>query len=302
MPLFVVPGARAEDLELVGRRIRERLREHTSPRHVPDEIVFVPALPHTRTGKKLEVPVKRLLAGQRTAEVVSRSAVDDVDALQWLVDFSEERAAREADDAVQPTDDYRNWRVYSEQRMSRILSAALETFSDHGYHGTTIRQLAERAGLSVPGVYHHYRSKQDILFDLMMVVIDESIERSRYALKEASASPREQFDVFVESLLRFHMNRQKGAVLSATELRSLTPEHRARYVARRDEQQRMLDVIVSDGVEMGQFHTDHPGDASRAITSLCLGVAAWYATDGELPEDEFLNRYLKIARAIVEVR
>jgi acetoacetyl-CoA synthetase len=301
MPLFVVPDGRAEDHELVGRRIRERLREHTSPRHVPDEIIFVSSLPHTRTGKKLEVPIKRLLAGQSTAEVVSRGAVDDPDALQWFVQFARERAERDANDVVEPTDDYRNWRTYSEQRISRILSAALEAFAEKGYHGTTTRELAERSGLSVPGIYHHYRSKQDILFDLMMVVIDESIERSRYALKDAGDRPREQFDVLVESLLRFHMNRQKGAVLSANELRSLTPDHRARYVARRDEQQRMLDVIVSDGVDVGEFHTPHPGDASRAITSLCLGVAAWYTADGELPEEEFLNRYLGIARSIVEV-
>ncbi len=233
--------------------------------------------------------------------MVSRSAVDDADALQWFVDFAEERTALEAQEVVEPTDDYRNWRTYSEQRISRILAAALDAFAEKGYHGTTTRQLAERSGLSVPGIYHHYRSKQDILFDLMMVVIDESIERSRYALKEAGGSPQAQFDALVESLLLFHMKRQKGAVLSANELRNLTPEHRARYVARRDEQQRMLDVIVSDGVEAGEFRAAHPGDASRAITSLCLGVAVWYTADGELPEDEFLRRYQDIARSIVRV-
>ncbi len=300
MPLFVVPSERVEDQELVERRIRDRLRERTSPRHVPDEVIFVSSLPHTKTGKKLEVPIKRLLAGHGTAEVVSRGAIDDADALQWFAEFAKERAELEAQEVFEPTDDYRNWRTYSQQRLSRILRAALDAFAEKGYHGTTTRQLAERSGLSVPGIYHHYRSKQDILFDLMMVIIDESVERSRYALKDAGDSPHAQFDVLVESLLRFHMQRQKGAVLAATELRSLTPEHRARYVARRDEQQRMLDVIVSDGVDAGDFQTEHPGDASRAITSLCLGVAVWYTADGELPEDEFLQRYQDIARSIIQ--
>ncbi|MFI5429282.1 hypothetical protein [Aeromicrobium sp. UC242_57] len=135
----------------------------------------------------------------------------------------------------------------------------------------------------------------------MMVVIDELIERSRYALEEAGDEPRAQFDALVDSLLLFHMNRQKGAVLSANEMRSLTPENRNRYVSRRDEQQRMLDIVVSDGVENGDFKTPHPGDASRAITSLCLGVSSWYRADGELPEDEFLNRYRGIAQSIVGV-
>ncbi|WP_456697745.1 acetoacetate--CoA ligase [Aeromicrobium sp. P5_D10] len=301
MPLFVVSDDTAGDRELVERRIRDRLRERTSPRHVPDEVVFAPALPRTKSGKKLEVPIKRLLAGRSPSDVVSRGAVDNLDALQWLVDFAEERAAMAGEEAVEPTDDYSNWRTYSTQRISRILAAALDAFAEKGYHGTSTRQLAERAGLSVPGIYHHYRSKQDILIDLMMVVIDELIERSRYALEEAGDDPRAQFDALVDSLLLFHMNRQEGAVLSANEMRSLTPENRTRYVSRRDEQQRMLDIVVSDGVESGEFKTPHPGDASRAITSLCLGVASWYRADGELPEDEFLSRYRDIARSIAGV-
>jgi acetoacetyl-CoA synthetase len=298
MPLFVVLDDAARDEEDVRQRIRERLREHTSPRHLPDEVIFLPALPHTTTGKKLEVPVKRLLAGRPIGDVLGQGAVDDLAAVQWLADFAEKRAARE-EEVVEPTDDYRNWRVYSQQRISRILAAALDAFAQKGYHGTTTRQLAERSGLSVPGIYHHYRSKQDILFDLMMVVIDELIERCRYALEEAADDPLAKFDAIVESLLLFHMHRQKGAVLSANETRSLTAEHRDRYTARRDEQQRMLDVVVSDGVGAGIFHTPHPGDASRAITSLCLGVAVSYRSDGELEEDEFLNRYRTIAQAIV---
>lgn len=301
MPLFVVLEATTEASELVDRQIRERLRERTSPRHLPDEIIFVPALPHTKTGKKLEVPIKRLLAGRPAAGVVSLSAVDDVEALQWFIDFAVERESRLNENALEPTDNYSNWRTYLPQRISRVLAAALDAFSEKGYHGTSIRQLAEKAELSVPGIYHHYRSKQDILIDLMLVVIDELITRSNYALAEAGEEPRAQFDALVDSLLLFHMNRQKGAMVSTNELRSLTPENRSRYVSRRDEQQRMLDIVVTDGVESGDFNTPHPGDASRAIASLCVGVASWYRADGELPEEEFLNRYRSIARSIVGV-
>lgn len=63
MPLFVVlaPGTELDDA--LRNRIREAIRSGASPRHVPDEILAVPGIPHTRTGKKLEVPVKRLLQG-----------------------------------------------------------------------------------------------------------------------------------------------------------------------------------------------------------------------------------------------
>jgi AcrR family transcriptional regulator len=194
-----------------------------------------------------------------------------------------------------------DWRTYHDQGLPRILNAALYAFAEHGYHGTTTRELAERSGLSVPGIYHHYRSKQDILVDLMMVVIDELIERSRLAISSASPDPRPQFDVLVESLLRFHMFRQRGAMVSTSELRSLEPGNREKYVARRDEQQRMLDKIILAGVSAGEFDTPYPADASRAVASMCVGVASWYRAGGRLSVDILLQRYLTIAEAIVGI-
>ncbi|WP_018178462.1 acetoacetate--CoA ligase [Jongsikchunia kroppenstedtii] len=82
MPLFVtlVPGADLDD-DLVAR-IRHDVRTKLSPRHVPDEVVAAPGIPHTRTGKKLEVPVTAMLAGRSDVAIDPR-AVDDVDLLDW---------------------------------------------------------------------------------------------------------------------------------------------------------------------------------------------------------------------------
>ena len=65
MPLFVTlaPGAALDDD--LKARINDSIRTIVSPRHVPDEIILAPGVPHTRTGKKLEIPVKRLLPGRR---------------------------------------------------------------------------------------------------------------------------------------------------------------------------------------------------------------------------------------------
>jgi acetoacetyl-CoA synthetase len=87
MPLFVVlnPGHELDDA-LTGK-IRQAIREQASPRHVPDEIIAAPAIPHTRTGKKLEIPVKRILQGGDPHQVMDAGAVDDPDALQWFAAY-----------------------------------------------------------------------------------------------------------------------------------------------------------------------------------------------------------------------
>ncbi|MGW1743038.1 acetoacetate--CoA ligase [Nocardia sp. NPDC001965] len=84
MPLFVVLAPGTELTDALRDRIKEVIRTEVSPRHVPDEILVAPAIPHTRTGKKLEVPIKRLFQGADPARVVERSAVDDPDLLDWF--------------------------------------------------------------------------------------------------------------------------------------------------------------------------------------------------------------------------
>lgn len=85
MPLFVVLAEGAELSDALRDRIQSTIREEVSPRHVPDEIIAAPGVPHTRTGKKLEVPIKKLFQGADAAKVVERSAVDDPDLLDWYV-------------------------------------------------------------------------------------------------------------------------------------------------------------------------------------------------------------------------
>jgi acetoacetyl-CoA synthetase len=83
MPLFVTLAPGVELDESLRGRIAAAIREHASPRHLPDEIIVAPGIPHTRTGKKLEVPVKRMLQGQDPGAVVDTRVVDDPDVLAW---------------------------------------------------------------------------------------------------------------------------------------------------------------------------------------------------------------------------
>jgi acetoacetyl-CoA synthetase len=88
LALFVVlahPAALTDDLKQV---IRTAIATQASPRHVPDDIISVTAIPHTWTGKKLEVPVKRLIQGRPLSEVTARDAVDAYDALAQFTAYA----------------------------------------------------------------------------------------------------------------------------------------------------------------------------------------------------------------------
>jgi acetoacetyl-CoA synthetase len=77
--------------EQLRSRIATALREALSPRHVPDAIEVVPAIPRTLTQKKLELPVKRILQGARAEDVASRDALSQPEALDAFVAYAAER-------------------------------------------------------------------------------------------------------------------------------------------------------------------------------------------------------------------
>ncbi|MDQ4003132.1 MAG: acetoacetate--CoA ligase [Actinomycetota bacterium] len=89
MPLFVVLEEGAELDEDLEGKINKSIRETTSPRHVPDEIQAVPDVPRTLNGKKLEVPVKKILAGTPPEEAVSKDSLSNPDSLDTFVELAD---------------------------------------------------------------------------------------------------------------------------------------------------------------------------------------------------------------------
>ncbi len=92
MPLFVVLAPGHELDEPTVAAVRQRIREQASPRHVPDDVIAVRGIPHTRTGKKLEVPIKRLIQGADYGKVVDPSVVDDIALMEAFRVIATDRA------------------------------------------------------------------------------------------------------------------------------------------------------------------------------------------------------------------
>jgi acetoacetyl-CoA synthetase len=93
MPLFVQLAPGEELTDELQAQLRTAIREQASPRHVPDEIIAVPGVPHTRTGKRLEVPLKKLFQGVDAAKAVNTGAVDDASLVDHYVRLAEDRVS-----------------------------------------------------------------------------------------------------------------------------------------------------------------------------------------------------------------
>jgi len=190
--------------------------------------------------------------------------------------------------------DVPHWRDSPALELSPILEAALDAFYEHGYHGTSVRELAARVGVTVPALYYHHENKEAILFALLNASIERLLAGCLEAYAEAAGDPELQFFNLVECAARFMAASGKVAFLDA-EIRSLSPELRAGYSAKRDQIESMLLKSLQAGVRTGIFSVTEPRDTSRALLGMIQAIATWYRPDGDLSPDDVAARYVDIA-------
>jgi AcrR family transcriptional regulator len=176
-----------------------------------------------------------------------------------------------------------------------ILGAAVAVIAEHGYHGTSVRDIAAQAGVSPGAIYHHFGSKQDVLVTILDRGIDRLVRRTEDALFAAGDDPADRLRAIVETHVLAHAHGRRESFIGNSELRSLDSVGRAVIVTKRDAQQRMFDRVVTDGVARGVFATPHPVEAARVIVSACTAVATWFRTDGPLSAEEVAARYQRVA-------
>lgn len=180
-----------------------------------------------------------------------------------------------------------------------VLRAAIAVMAEKGYHGTSVRDIAVRAGLSPSALYYHFASKQELLATIMERGIEELLRRTRAVLDAAGDDPADRLRAIVRTHVLFHLEDQRGTMLGTSELRALEEPVRTRHLGKRHQQQRLFDDVVVRGAERGVFGTPIPMEASRAVVVMCTGVAGWFSPDGPLTRTEIASRYERLALDMV---
>ncbi|MBW0119477.1 TetR family transcriptional regulator [Pseudonocardia abyssalis] len=191
-----------------------------------------------------------------------------------------------------------DWRVFPPLALDAVLSSALTAFAERGYHGCSMRDIAAGADMSVPGLYHHYPSKQEMLATLLDIAGVESYERAVRARDDGGGGV-ERFARVVESMALFNTHRLEFARIGVAERRNLAPENRERITALRLRIQSLFDTEIAAGVASGELRTAQAADAGRAVIMLCTGLANWFRPDGPVTAEEVARTYTGFALGIV---
>jgi AcrR family transcriptional regulator len=183
-----------------------------------------------------------------------------------------------------------------------ITSAAREIFAERGYHGTSIRDIAKRAGLSLSALYYWHPSKQHLLAALIEEIQHDYFERCDRALRAVGDDPAEKLRALVRATVEYRVSRRVESNIATLEWRNLEPDNRERLDEPRRSATQLWADIMADGVARGEFHCEHPDDARRAIVAACNAIAQWYEPGGEITLPDLVERYTAIALRIVDYR
>lgn len=191
-----------------------------------------------------------------------------------------------------------DWRTFPPLALDGVLSAAIDAFVETGYHGSTVRDLAARAGMSVPGIYHHYPDKQALLVAILDLTMTELHWRVNAARNDADSGLAE-VRLIVEALALFHTHRRKLAFIGASEMRSLTAANRRRIADSRNRLQHILDAAIFRASREGDVAVEDHRIAGRAIATMCTSLPQWFNTAGPATPEDTARTYADFAVSLL---
>jgi AcrR family transcriptional regulator len=177
------------------------------------------------------------------------------------------------------------WGEVTPDAARRLLVAAVEAFAERGYHATTTRDIASRAGMSPAALYIHYKTKEELLHRISRIGHDKALDILRTAARREGSATERLADA-VSSFVRWHAGRRTTARVVQYELDALGPDARAEIVALRRQVDAEVRGIIEDGVASGEFDVLDVQGTTLAVLSLCIDVARWFNVDGPRTPEE----------------
>ncbi|GAA2413648.1 TetR/AcrR family transcriptional regulator [Streptomyces pulveraceus] len=190
------------------------------------------------------------------------------------------------------------WAEVTPEAARRLLVAAVDAFAERGYHATTTRDIAGRAGMSPAALYIHYKTKEELLHRISRIGHDRALSVLE-AAADGGGTAAERLAEAVRSFVRWHAERHTTARVVQYELDALGEEHRTEIVELRRRSDAVVRRIIGEGVRAGEFDVPDVPGTTLAVLSLCIDVARWFNAQGSRTPDEVGELYADLVLRMV---
>lgn len=174
----------------------------------------------------------------------------------------------------------------------RIIRCTTELFARKGYHATGIQEICETVGLGRGALYHHIKSKEQLLYTISVALIEDMLERANQILV-SELSPEAKLRALARQLLQNLAEHRSGWRVSLYESRALSRPLREEILNARDEYERLWSTVLADGAEDGVFKPASPL-VLRGILGLLNSTFLWLDTEGPTHPEDVADIYLDL--------
>jgi AcrR family transcriptional regulator len=164
------------------------------------------------------------------------------------------------------------------------MRTAIGLMGENGYEGTSTRDIANEAGVTVAALYYHFPSKLDLLREFLHEAHDVVLTRLEREIRDAGENPRAQLDAAVSTLIASNLHDEWAQLAAQVAWREHgrleEPDRRA--IA--DKRERMIDLIeqvIVGGVKAGEFTTSDARQVAQAVLTLCISVIESFPDQGQ---------------------
>ncbi len=179
-----------------------------------------------------------------------------------------------------------------------VLDAACVLFAERGYHGTSMKDIAEKLGVRAPSLYNHVTSKQDMLYAIMDKAMDRALEALGETLAGVEDIP-EQLRRATESLVLDFLRYPAEVTVCNNEVRGLEAGNRLAIVAKRDRYAARVRGIIEEGCRTGRFRTRTPQIAAFAVLEMGNSAKSWFRPSGRYTDSYVAREYGEFALRVV---
>jgi len=175
-----------------------------------------------------------------------------------------------------------------------ILRASARLFRERGYDATSMNDISAALKLSKGGLYHHFRSKDEILFHIMNHAMDITESRVQVPVREI-ADPEEK----LRALIRLHIQlvlraRDREITVILHENHPLPAQFRKRVNARKKDYIHFVEPLIADVQRSRNSQKVDQRAAAFALLGMINWIYQWYRPEGSLREDDLIRHYTNI--------
>jgi len=182
----------------------------------------------------------------------------------------------------------------SKRGKKNVFEVAAEVFHRKGYDNTSMSDVAEAAGLTKAGLYHHVSSKESLLY----TVLDSGLDLTEsYVMKplEMIADPIERLKTMIELHLRLVLEERNLEVTGLLhECKTLAPADRTRINRRKKEYVKMSTKVIADAIRKYNITDVNPKLAAFALLGMLNWTYQWYKPSGSHSREEIVTQFQNI--------